>query len=429
VPSPGRIAFRSFGCKLNQFETEFIREDFLQAGYTEVDFSQASDVYLINTCSITSQSDYHARQAIRGARRRSPSSLIVATGCYAQTNPTALAEIADLVLGNLEKGDVLRYLRKPNSEGRVFISPSSGFSGFPKMAIGDFHGHTRAFIKIQDGCSTPCSFCIVPWARGRARSAPLEAILAQIETLGRAGYREVVLTGVNIGSLGSDLVKLLKKLEDRELPQRVRLSSIEPTDFTPELIDCVASSSKVCPHFHIPLQSGDEGILQLMNRRYGPKFYENLIWELNSKIPQAGIGADILVGFPGEREKAFQNTFQLVERLPLAYLHVFSYSRRKGTPAAKFPDQIAPPVKKQRSLLMRRLGMEKWRRFREGFLGQTLSILVEKGKRKGVYSGLAGNYIRAYIRDGKELENRLVRVKASSLQGKGVWGELLEGVS
>jgi len=429
VPSPGRIGLRSFGCKLNQFETEFIREEFLRAGYLEVEFSQVADLYLVNTCSVTSQSDYHARQAIRRARRLSPSSLIIATGCYAQTNPAALAGIADLVLGNREKADVLRYLGEVNSGEKVYTSPPSQFSTFPPMAIGGFQGHTRAFVKIQDGCSTPCSFCIVPLARGRARSAPLEAILSQIESLTRAGYQEVVLTGVNIGYLGPDLIELLKRLEGKDYPRRVRLSSIEPTDFTPELIDFVASSSKVCPHFHIPLQSGDKGILQLMNRQYDPKFYENLIWELNSKIPYAGIGADILVGFPGEKEEAFQNTYRLVEKLPLAYFHVFSYSPRKGTLAAEFPDQVDPPVKKRRSLLMRRLGMEKWRRFRERFLGQTLDILVEKGKREGVYTGLAGNYIRAYIRGGEKLENRLVKVEASGLQEKGVWGELIEGVS
>lgn len=426
MPCQGKVAFRSFGCKLNQFETEFIREDFLRAGFREVGFSQLSDIYLINTCSVTSQSDYHARQAIRKARRLSPHSFIIATGCYAQLNPSALVGLADLVLGNREKRDVLHYLKGTNGGGKVFTSPSSGFSAIPRMVIGGFQGHTRAFIKVQDGCSTPCSFCIVPQARGRARSASLEDILSQIESLAQAGFKEVVLTGVNIGSLGANLIKLLERLEGMELPQRVRFSSIEPTDFTPELIDFVASSRKICPHFHIPLQSGDKGILQLMNRQYNPSFYEGFIRELRSKVPQAGIGADVLVGFPGEGEKAFRNTYQLVERLPLTYLHVFSYSPREGTPAAKFPDQVDPTVKNERSLLMRRLGMEKWRRFREGFLGQTLEILVERGEKEGFFTGLSGNYIRAYIKGGGKLRNRMVRVRTLGLKEKGVWGELVE---
>lgn len=426
MPGRGTIAFRSLGCKLNQFETEFTRENFLRAGYREVNFSQVSDIYLINTCSVTSKSDYHARQAIRRARRLSPSSFIIATGCYAQLNPSALAGIADLVLGNREKLDVLHYLKEANGGGRVFTTPSSRFSAFQRMEINGFHGHTRAFIKVQDGCSTPCSFCIVPKARGRSRSAPVEDVLSQIESLSRAGYREVVLTGVNIGNLGGDLIKLLQRVEGMESPQRIRISSIEPMDFTGELIEFVANSRKVCPHFHIPLQSGDKGILQAMNRRYDPSFYEALIRELASKIPQVGIGADVLVGFPGEGEEAFRNTYQLVERLPLTYLHVFSYSPREGTPAARFPNQVYPATKKERSLLMRRLGMEKWRRFREEFLGQTLEILVERGKKEGFFSGLAGNYIRIYIKDGRGLENRLVRVRALGLQGKGIWGELIE---
>ncbi len=422
----GTVAFRSFGCKLNQFETEFIREDFLRAGYREVEFSQPSDIYLINTCSVTAQSDYHARQAIRAARRRSPSSLIIATGCYAQLNPWILADLADLVLGNGEKGDVLHYLREVNGGGKVFTSPSSAFSTFPRMAIRELRGHTRAFVKIQDGCSTPCSFCIVPKARGRARHASIEEILSQIDSLVKAGYREVVLTGVNIGSLGTDLITLLQRLEEMELPQRVRLSSIEPTDFTPELIDFVAASHKVCPHFHIPLQSGDRGILQLMNRRYDPSFYEALIWELSSKIPQAGIGADVLVGFPGEGEKEYENTYHLVEKLPLAYLHVFSYSPREGTPAAKFPNQVSPVVKKERSLLMRKLGMEKWQRFRERFKGQSLEVLVERGRKDGLITGLTGNYIRVYINSERDSGNKLVKVIVSGLRGKGVEGKLVE---
>ncbi len=426
MPSGGTVAFRSFGCKLNQYETQFIRENFLRAGYKEVHFSQASDIYLINACSVTSKSDYHARQAIRRARRRSPSSLIIATGCYAQLNPSALARIADIVLGNQEKGNALHYLRETNGGGRVFTTSSSEFSTFQPMKIREFCGHTRAFVKIQDGCSTPCSFCIVPKARGRARSAPLEDILSQIESLAQAGYREVVLSGVNIGTLGDDLIRLLQRLEGMDLPQRVRLSSIEPLDFTTELIDFVATSRKVCPHFHLPLQSGDQEILQAMNRRYDPAFYEELIWELNSRIPGVGIGADVLVGFPGESEKAFRNTYQLVERLPLAYLHVFSYSLRKGTPAAEFPYQVNPTVKSERSVLMRRLGMKKWQSFRERFLSQTLEVLVERNKKEGFFTGLSGNYIRVYIQHGKELGNAFLRVRLIDLKDKGVWGELVK---
>ncbi|MBP1697054.1 MAG: miaB [Deltaproteobacteria bacterium] len=441
------ISIATLGCKVNQFESEALIDALEQRGYAVVPFEEGADITIVNTCTVTHRADFQSRQMVRRATRSNPNSLVIVTGCYSQVEADTLLTMKGVhyLVGNGEKSRIPDYL------------PSMQQGKFPRMQVGDiqkerlfseiplhsFHRHTRAFLKIQDGCDAYCSYCIVPHARGRSRSLPPERVVQNLKVLKEKGFKEVVLTGIHLGVYGRDLnppfslENLLRQLEKEETPDRIRLSSIEPGDFSPELTSGLAQSYKICPHLHIPIQSGDDDVLKKMNRDYDRSFLSDLVRELHRRISNLSIGADVIVGFPGETEERFKHTYELVESLPFSYLHVFPFSKRKGTPAFQFPQRVNEEEIKKRAETMRELGKQKRQAFYRQYLHQELSVLVEDRKEKetGRRKGLSRNYIPVLIDDRNEIgkywdggdgvnQERIVRV--IELAEKGVIGEVLE---
>jgi threonylcarbamoyladenosine tRNA methylthiotransferase MtaB len=418
-----RVAITTLGCKVNQYESSALAGEFVRRGYEVVPFSAPADIYVINTCTVTGRSDYQARQLIRRASRRNPHATIVATGCYAQVSPEELASIPEvtLIAGSGEKVTLPERIeaiidgRREVQVGDIAQAKVMDFQAAPS-----FPGHTRAFLKIQDGCDACCSYCIIPRARGRSRSLPLSSVLDEIRRLGQSGYQEVVLTGIHLGAYGKDLtptvnlLDMLKTVEKDAPVSRIRLSSLEPAEVTDELVDFVAASSMVCPHFHIPLQSGDDAVLLAMKRTYDGRFFRDLIEKIRSQMPRAAIGVDVMTGFPGEDEEAFRKTVELIEAMPLTYLHVFPYSRRAGTTAAVMAGQIEERVKKERAETLRHLGVRKKETFARSFIGTEMVVLIEGqdgGKRRENMQGLTDNYLTVVIDQGRpDLVNRIISV-------------------
>jgi threonylcarbamoyladenosine tRNA methylthiotransferase MtaB len=424
------IFFMTIGCKLNRFETEQMREKAESHGFVCADAGDAVDVCVINTCTVTAKSDYRSRQAVRRAVKSSPGARIVVTGCYAQRFPEELARIegVDLVIGNHEKEDIISYLDGPwHDRPAIAVTDPGRFRDIPaRTRLHGFGGYTRAFVKIQDGCDNRCSYCAVPLARGRSRSKPVKDVLEEITILAAGGYAEVVLTGVHLGSYGRDLLPaaslsdLLRVTSTIPGLERVRLSSIEPTDFSPQLIEAMADPDlRVCPHVHVPLQSGDDGVLRCMGRPYTAGEYRDIVRAIADALPHCGIGADVMVGFPGEDEAAFTHTQNLIETLPITYLHVFAYSKRRGTRAADFANQVDPGRKKTRSRILRDLGKAKSRAFRASLVGKTVEVLVLKRTSEGRAIGLSGNYVNACFRCPLE-PGRIISARVTEVVPEGV---------
>ena len=409
-----RVVVRTLGCKVNQCESEAIQNALLESdgGFTDADGGQA-DVVIVNTCTVTAKAAMQSRQAVRRAVRSHPGARIVVTGCHAHTAGAELAAIdgVDLIVDNHNKHRIPEQLlgRPPDGSttdtagrGQVDRADDAPSAAFPALA----HGRrTRPFLKIQDGCNAFCTYCIVPHARGRSRSMPINGVLEHIGQLARLGYREVVLTGIHIGCYGRDLVPattlydLLVRIQAAGIIDRVRLSSIEPGELSDAIIGLAASDApspgRLCPHFHIPLQSGDDTILARMHRPYGADDFRKLVLRIVGRLPHAAIGVDTLIGFPGETEAAFERTVDLIESLPVAYLHVFPFSAREGTAAFSYPDPVPAAVIKRRCERMRRIGSHKRRQFYTRALGRETTVLVE-ARRVGqdrLLQGLADNYL------------------------------------
>lgn len=425
------VAFHTLGCKLNSYDTEWHREQFEQAGYRVVPFGDTASVTVVNTCSVTGQGDAQSRQMLRRAHRASPEGVVVATGCYAQTDPDAIAAMpeVDLVVGTAEKTQLLDLINDTCSLGRTFVTRSRA-TDFQDMDIMNFGGRSRAFVKVQEGCNEFCSFCIIPFARGRSRSRTIESTVAQVERLVETGYQEVVLTGVHIGDYGTDIdtrfIDLLEAVDRVDGLRRFRISSVEATFLTDDVIDFLASTPRFCRHLHVPLQSGDDGILTAMRRPYSAGFYADLLDRLADRIPGIGIGADVMVGFPGESEAAFRNTVNLVESSPLVFLHVFPYSPRGTTPAAKLPDHVDPAVKKQRGAELRKLAKSKTDAYSRRFLGQTLDVLFE-GRREaqtGLLQGVTDNYIRVFSPGPDAAQDTVLPVTLTDIEAERVIGRI-----
>jgi threonylcarbamoyladenosine tRNA methylthiotransferase MtaB len=425
-----RIAFITVGCKLNQFETEQMREAAEMRGYgSSTDLGQA-EVCVINTCTVTSKSDYRSRQAVRRALRANPGALVVVTGCYAQRKPGEVAAIkgVDLVLGNVEKEGIDAYLGLGKQPAALIeITPVDGMGRLAgRRQLHGFGRYTRAFVKIQDGCDNCCTYCAVPLARGRSRSKCPGEVRREIEILALEGYKEIVLTGVHLGSYGKDLASptslaaLLREIAPTEGIVRLRLSSVEPTDFSEDLIALLAEpSSKICPHVHIPLQSGDDRILRLMGRPYGRTHYRSLIERIADACPRCGVGADVMVGFPGEDHGAFLNTCGLIGDLPITYLHTFAFSRREGTAAGTLAQEVDPEEKKERSLVVRSLGARKSEAFRQSLIGEVLETLVLGATPGRPARGLSGNYVKVSF-DSQLAPNTIVRALVKQATAGGV---------
>jgi threonylcarbamoyladenosine tRNA methylthiotransferase MtaB len=405
-----RVALDTVGCKLNQAETQLLARQFARAGYRLVAPDDEAEVYILNTCTVTHVADGKCRQRLRLAHRRNPRGVVVAIGCYAERAGEELARLGgvDLVLGNDEKSNLPRLLVE---SGR--LSPSFG-----QESIASADLRTRALVKVYDGCNSFCSYCIVPLVRGRERSIPLEQVVGEVRQMVADGYKEVVLTGTKIGSYddnGVNLVKLLLHILAETSVQRLRLSSLQPSELSPELIG-LWRDERLCRHFHLSLQSGSDGVLARMGRDYTVGDYQQAVDLIRGMVPGVAITTDVIVGFPGETEVEFGEGYEFCRQMGFARIHVFSYSPRQGTQAASMPAQVGDRVKRERSQRMLALAKEGAEKFKQRFLGKTMTVLWEK-RTDGVWTGLTDNYIRVYTKSDRELANRLLPVRLVKLIG------------
>ncbi len=428
----------TLGCKVNQYESAYLKEALLGAEWSEASKNEGADVAIINTCIVTQRASNQSRQAIRKAIRESPSGTVAAIGCYAQVFPEELSQIPGvrLIAGNRAKARLPEVLIDGVSAGgpclvsQEFRSDKS-FEFLPIKGILD---RTRAFLKIQDGCQSFCSYCIVPFARGPLRSLESPKVIQMLKSLSREGYREVVLTGIHMGKYGVDLNNgmdlkgLLNIIGRKALPLRIRLSSIEPNEIDQELIEMMASENWLCPHFHIPLQSGDNGILKKMNRNYTAREFARLVEYIHKRIPLAAIGVDAMTGFPGEDHQAYENTNSLLKDLPVSYLHVFPYSPRKGTSAASFPNHVKQKEIKERAAELRSLGQKKRESFYRSCLGKTFLVLAEGWHSKGkqMIKGLSDTYLPVFFPSSRVIKNKMVSIRMESLGKNGIIGRPID---
>jgi threonylcarbamoyladenosine tRNA methylthiotransferase MtaB len=434
---PGlRASLHTLGCKLNYAETSSLVQGFMERGFSMVPFGEQSDLVVLNTCSVTEAAEKECRQIIRRVRRQSPESKIVVTGCYAQLRPEQIASIegVSLVLGAAEKFEIFDHLHTLTDDAapRIAVSEVSGIDAFHGTSAASSDARTRAFLKVQDGCDYSCSFCTIPNARGASRSAGINDVLARARQLCREGFHEIILSGVNVGDFGhktpastlggSSFLELLHALdEDDEITARIRISSIEPNLLSDEIIALVASSEKFCPHFHIPLQSGSPRILRLMQRRYQPELYRSRVEQIKRLMPHAGVGADVIVGFPGETEEDFLDTVRFIESLPISFLHVFTYSERPGTRASNMSGTVPVHIRRERNRALRLLGEKKKRAFHTSQCGREVIALLEPSG-----EGYTENYVRVRVNEQLPHHAELVRVRLGECRGDLMLAEPLE---
>ncbi|MCK4727568.1 MAG: tRNA (N(6)-L-threonylcarbamoyladenosine(37)-C(2))-methylthiotransferase MtaB, partial [Desulfobacterales bacterium] len=422
---------------VNRYESEAISEQLGNQGWHPTDKGAMADLCIINTCTVTGKAAMQSRQAARKVIRNHPGALVVVTGCYAQIAPEVFSSMPGVhcVVGNAFKNQIARLVSRHKDHGlaMTLVEDLSAHRPFQDLPVTRFGNRTRPFLKIQDGCDAFCSYCIIPHARGRSRSLTPEIVIKRTRSLKEHGYAEVVLCGINIGRYGQDLTpatslsRLVQLIDGPQGVKRLRLSSIEPTELSEELIGQLASSKRICPHLHIPLQSGDDEVLKGMNRLYSSKSYRDLIHHIISVIPDVAIGVDVLVGFPGETERAFKNTCRLIERLPIAYLHVFPFSAQKQTPAAAFRDLVPPEALKKKCQHVRAIGETKRMKFYEKVIGSTFEVLIE-GKRDratGHLKGLTKNYIPVLVEGKDELMHRVIQARLTKIEQRRVFGECL----
>lgn len=419
-----KISIRTLGCKVNQAESSSIEGLLRDNMFEVVKHTEGPDICIINTCSVTAKSDYQSRQLIRRAVKSGAK--VIASGCYAQLKSKELAEIKglDLVIGNSGKSDIVNYVQKlsDNCNGCTSIDVSEPVS---PLSIQPYSSsRTRAFLKIQDGCNFSCSYCTVPRARGKSRSLDIEGVLKSVNNLVDNGYKEIVITGIHIGSYGSDLkqksslIDIVNNISGLNHNIRIRLSSIEPQEFKDEFIDLI-KEGKVCPHVHIPLQSGSDNILKKMRRGYSTEYFEKVINRIITSYPNISIGTDIIIGFPGESDNDFYKTVKFVEQLPLSYLHVFPFSRRPNTDASGFEEQINEKVKRNRVKRVLKIGNEKKYLYKSKNLGNILNVIIEqKEANSGLYSAMSDNYLRISVESDDLHLGQCLKVRAISLTDK-----------
>jgi threonylcarbamoyladenosine tRNA methylthiotransferase MtaB len=431
-----KVAIATLGCKVNQYESAGILEALEGQGFERVSFDQPADYYVINTCTVTGRSDVQSRQLIRRAARTNPQAHIIVTGCYAKLAADELRKMPGVALVTDQKALISEAIaaagRPDGPMPPVHADAHPDISSLKPMK---FHGHTRAFLKIQDGCNSRCRYCIVPFVRGPSRSVPEREVIERIDELRRAGFREIVLTGIHLGAYGVDLtpptnlVAIVKNVSGHRAVERLRLSSIEPMEITDPLIALFQHSEIFCRHLHIPLQSGDDGILNRMGRPYDAGFFVHLLERIWRAVPDLAVGLDVMVGFPGEDEQAFRQTMQLIADLPVAYLHVFPYSERPGTAAAAMSGKVSDADKKERAKRMRDLGKRKRMAYAEKFIGKKMAVLMESQSDRGtgLWKGFSGNYIPVLVKDGDvSLVNQIVQVLADRCQDGKLYGRIID---
>ena len=435
-----RVAVATLGCKVNQYDSASIETRLRQAGCRIVAFAPGADVYIVNTCTVTDRADAESRQLARRARRFNPLARVIMTGCFAQTDPhgAAIPEV-DHVVGLNRLPDLVRVVQAAAADrpARILVDDLRAARQVRTLGAETFTGQTRAFLKVQEGCDLFCTFCIVPFARGRSRSVPPRQVLEQLDLLARRGFQEVVLTGVHLGGYGHDLdprmdvCDLLEMIVERQPLPRVRLSSIDPPEVTPRLIDLLARAEILCPHLHIPVQAGADDVLRRMRRQYDTARLIDVAAAIRTALPDAAIGTDVIAGFPGETEAEFEQTFALLDELPLTYFHVFPYSRRTGTTAAKLPMHVPGAVIQARAGRLRRLGERKRAAFAGRFIGRELPVLVEERPARvtGWLTGYTRNYQRVELPGSPALVNQEVQVTLTATRGAHLLGHLASTAS
>ncbi len=428
-----KVAFHTLGCKLNFVETSTLGKKFLENGFEIVDLNENPDIFILNTCSVTERANREARQIIRKSLRKSPNTFVAVTGCYAQLEPEQIASIdgVDIVLGAKEKLNFFEHVNsfQKNSVPKIFTSPVDEITDFNVAFSSEVGDRTRAFLKIQDGCDFNCTFCTIPLARGESRSQSIEECVKQAKYLADLGFREIVLTGVNVGDFGkknnSSFLKLIQELDKVNGINRFRISSIEPNLLTKEIIDFVFESEKFCNHFHIPLQSGNDEILQLMRRRYTTTNYKKILEYIKTKDKTCGIGIDVIVGFPNETKEHFEETYKFLVELPATYLHIFTYSERPNTPAIQLENKVEPKIRFKRNEMLRNLNVKKKFNFYNDFIGKKMEILIESKLENGFYSGLTTNYIRVEFDATDDLINTIQTVEIEKISSEICKGKIV----
>jgi len=429
-----KVAFYTLGCKVNYCETESLQSLFEKEGYRITDFKKPADIYVINTCTVTGLSDHKSRKAIRRARRRSPEAIIVATGCYAQGSPAEIKEMGqvDLVIGTHGREKLPQIIASLEQDRpRELVRPYGPRGSFELLPAPRRRGRSRGFLKIQEGCTQGCTYCLIPTVRGPLRSLPPDEALDRARAMVESGYREIVLTGIHLGLYGADLEQvslgaLLDKLEKIPGLARIRLSSIEPSDITREIVERLIPSKKICPHLHIPLQSGDKEILNRMNRPYTPEEYLYLVRWLRELRNDLAVSADVMVGFPGETEEHHRRSLAFVRGMRFSRLHVFTYSPRPGTVAAELSGQVERAVKERRSREMISLGQEMAAAFRRKFIATTQEVLIERVRPHHFGEGFTPHYLRTRVAlegRGRGWPGRLIPVRLEKVEGQFLWGK------
>jgi threonylcarbamoyladenosine tRNA methylthiotransferase MtaB len=431
-----KVAFYTLGCKVNQYETEAMLEMFKKDGYVQVDSEEYADVYVINTCTVTHMSDRKSRQYIRRMKKLNPNAIIAVVGCYSQVSPEEILEIEEvnLVMGTNERRQIVEEIKKLDATKKAStVDDIMKVRAFEEIEINQTNGRTRAFMKIQDGCDRFCTYCIIPYARGgKVRSRDLDSIVNEAKKLADNGYKEVVLTGIHVASYGKDvrdeqmnLLRVIKEVDKIEGIKRIRLSSVEPILFTDEFVSEVSKMDKVCPHYHLSLQSGCDETLKRMNRRYTTAEYKEIVDRLRENIPNVAITTDVIVGFPGETNDEFNKTYEFLRDIELSQMHVFKYSPRKGTPAATMENQVDPQMKQFRSDKLLNLSKENFNKFASRFIGEELEVLFETNIVDNKYEGLTPNYIRVVVESDKDIEGQILKVKITDVKNEYVEGVLV----
>lgn len=429
-----KAAFYTLGCKVNQYETEAMIESFEKSGYEIVEYTDYSDIYVINTCTVTNMGDRKSRQIIRRALELNPDAFIAVVGCYSQIAPGEVLDIPGvrLVVGTNERSRLVELVESTMEmrESISLVNDIMEVREFEEMPIKNYKSRTRAFLKIQEGCDQYCTYCIIPYARGHIRSRKPESIMAEVRELADAGFREVVLTGIHVASYGKDLgdislIEIIEKVHEVEGIERIRMSSVDPNVMTEEFISRLSRLPKICRHFHLSLQSGCDETLKRMNRKYNTEDYRRVAGKLREVFPDVALTTDLIVGFPGETDEEFLNTVQFVENISFSGMHIFKYSPREGTPASKYKNQVKPQVKEARSKLITAIAEKHEKSFKKSLLGRSMTVLYEHSQEENndYFEGLTDNYVRVVSESpedikGKIIDTKLVALKEDHIEGR-----------
>lgn len=423
------FAIATLGCKVNTYESESYVQGLTALDFHEVDFKESADVYIINTCAVTNTAASKSRQKINQAKRNNPNAVICVVGCFIQTSHKPEELGADILIGSSQKAKLPEMIKEvlDGKEVNSLVEDIQHFTQFETLAVDQFQHKTRAFLKIQDGCNQYCSYCIIPFARGRERSMPLTEVIENAKKLVEHGHREIVLTGIHTGryghDLGIELIDLLKELVKIDQLERIRISSIEVTELTDELIDFIADNKKIARHLHIPIQSGSDEMLKAMNRPYSIALFEEKVKEIRSKIPNISISSDIIMGFPQESEEQFKETMDTVEKVQFSFLHVFPFSKRDGTRAEKLSGHLSNQIKKERCSAVSFLSKKHYNIYIHSFIGQTVEVLFEYEK-DGYYYGHTSEYVLTKVKSKKDITNQVYSVVIDKVEEGSLVGSL-----